>query len=239
MSGSIPEVTVTVKGVIKWFDSVKGFGFLADSAGSADVLLHANVLRNFGQGSVVEGARVELRAIHTPRGRQAVEILSILPPDQENAAPIPDLSQVAGDRLALLPLLPARVKWFDKGKGFGFATIFGQKGDVFLHVQVLRYCGFADLIPGEGVALRVVDGPRGAIAAQVLAWERAAGAAPEGEAAGSAPSDPGRKGPEAAGPAQRGPGQCDKPGCAGPDRGRAEDCDRTLRSVAPRSVVIR
>lgn len=240
MSGSIPEVTVTVKGAIKWFDSVKGFGFLADSAGGADVLLHANVLRNFGQGSVVEGARVEVRAIHTPRGRQAVEIVSIEPPEQESAPPIPDLSQVAGDRLALLPLLPARVKWFDKGKGFGFATIFGQKGDVFLHVQVLRYCGFADLIPGEGVALRVVDGPRGAIAAQVLAWERAAGAAAEAGTADSMASDASSsQKPEAAAPAPRASGQGDPPGCAGPDHSRAEDCDRTFRCIAAGSVAIR
>lgn len=184
MSGEIPTASMAVKGAIKWFDSVKGFGFIADSAGGSDVLLHANVLRNFGQGSVVEGALVEVRAVDTPRGRQAAEIVSIRPPETEGAPPIPDLSRVAGDRLALLPLLPARVKWFDKGKGFGFATIFGQKGDVFLHVQVLRHWGFADLIPGEGVALRIIDGPRGAIAAQVLAWERAVGEVAEIERIG-------------------------------------------------------
>ena len=246
MSGSIPEVTVTVKGAIKWFDSVKGFGFLADSAGGADVLLHANVLRNFGQGSVVEGARVEVRAIHTPRGRQAVEIVSIQPPAPEGVPPIPDLSQVAGDRLALLPLLPARVKWFDKGKGFGFATIFGQKGDVFLHVQVLRHCGFADLIPGEGVALRVIDGPRGPIAAQVLAWERAVVGAREAETAEAAADEAGMgeagsPGSGAAGPAPAAPGQGVLPERTGAAPGcRSEgDCDRTTRAVLPGAMAAR
>lgn len=173
MNGDIPEVRLAIQGPIKWFDPAKGFGFLADSAGGPDVLLHANVLRNFGQSSVVEGARVEVLAIETPRGRQAVEVISIAPAPTIAQAPIADLSMVPPARLALLPLLPARVKWFDKGKGFGFANIFGQRGDVFLHIEVLRHWGFADLVPGEAVALKIVRGPRGAIAAQILAWDRA------------------------------------------------------------------
>ena len=46
-----------------------------------------------------------------------------------------------------LPLEPARVKWFDKGKGFGFANVFGRDEDVFLHIEVLRRSGLADLAP--------------------------------------------------------------------------------------------
>ena len=66
------------------------------------------------------------------------------------------------------------MKWFDKAKGFGFANIFAEKADVFLHVEVLRHSGFADLAVGEAIALRVVDGRRGMMAAQILSWEKAA-----------------------------------------------------------------
>ena len=72
-----------------------------------------------------------------------------------------------------LPLLPARVKWFDKSKGFGFANVFGRPEDVFLHIEVLRRSGLADLQPGEAVTLRVVDGARGRMAVQVTSWESA------------------------------------------------------------------
>ena len=72
-----------------------------------------------------------------------------------------------------LPLHPARVKWFDKAKGFGFANVFGRPEDVFLHVEVLRRSGLADLQPGEAVSLRVVDGARGRMAVQVTSWEAA------------------------------------------------------------------
>ena len=68
---------------------------------------------------------------------------------------------------------PARVKWFDKGKGFGFANVFGRPEDVFLHIEVLRQSGLADLQPGEALAMRVIDGKRGRMAAEVMAWEMA------------------------------------------------------------------
>ena len=173
MNGEDPTLGQLVKGQIKWFDPAKGFGFLADPGGGSDVLLHSNVLRNFGQSSVVEGALVEVRAVQTARGRQAVEVLSIGPAPSESGAPIAELEELGEEGLLALPLLPARVKWFDRNKGFGFANLFGRKGDVFLHLEVLRRSGFADLLPGEAVGLRVFTAARGMIAAQIVAWEKA------------------------------------------------------------------
>ncbi|CAM3162028.1 cold-shock DNA-binding protein family [Paracoccus aminovorans] len=162
-----------IAGVVKWFDGGKGFGFLTDPEGGADILLHANVLRNFGQSSVAEGSHVTAIIQKTPRGMQAVEVLDIQPPASEPMPAIADLCSATPEEVALLPLLPARVKWFDKAKGFGFANIFADKADVFLHVEVLRHSGFSDLAVGEAIALRVVDGRRGMMAAQILSWEKA------------------------------------------------------------------
>ncbi len=159
-----------VRGRVKWFDPVKGFGFVVADGIDTDALLHANVLRNFGQGSVADGSLVTVRVQQTGRGVQAVEVLSIEPPPPgvtERPAVPP------GDDILALPLEPARVKWFDKSKGFGFANIFGKAEDVFIHVEVLRQSGLADLAAGEAVVLRTVDGKRGRMAAQVLAWESA------------------------------------------------------------------
>ena len=67
--------------------------------------------------------------------------------------------------------LPARVKGFDLVKGFGFAKIFGSSEEVFIHI-VLRSFGLAHLETGEAVALRVIEGQRGLMAAEVAGWEQ-------------------------------------------------------------------
>lgn len=165
----------TVSGRVKWFDPGKGFGFVVADEGGPDILLHANVLRNFGQSSVADAAGVTIVVQQTSRGVQAVEVLKIEPPVADAEAE-PDHDDGAGLSVEVdpsLPQLPARVKWFDKTKGFGFANVFGRSEDVFLHVEVLRRSGLADLQPGEAVALRVVDGARGRMAVQVSSWEAA------------------------------------------------------------------
>lgn len=162
-----------VRGRVKWFDPVKGFGFVLADEGGPDILLHANVLRNFGQSSVADRAGVELDVQDTARGRQAVIVLSIEPPDDPESTGLADLDEVDEEALRNAPLEPARVKWFDKGKGFGFANTFGSAEDVFLHVEVLRRSGLADVQPGEALAIRVIDGKRGRMATEVCGWESA------------------------------------------------------------------
>ena len=162
-----------VEGRLKWFDASKGFGFIVASEGGNDILLHANVLRNFGQGSIADNACVLVRVQETARGVQAVEILEITPVEEEGRPALEDLGDSDAETIAALPLEPARVKWFDKGKGFGFANVFAQPEDVFIHIEVLRRSGFANLEPGEAVCLRLIDGKRGRMAAQVTSWETA------------------------------------------------------------------
>jgi CspA family cold shock protein len=162
-----------VSGRVKWFDPSKGFGFIVGEDNGGDILLHANVLRNFGQGSVADNARITVRVQKTARGAQATEVIEIAPPTNEERAPIEDLGDSDAAAIAALPLEPARVKWFDKLKGFGFANVFGRPEDVFIHIEVLRRSGFADLGPGEAVGLRVIEGKRGRMAAQVTSWETA------------------------------------------------------------------
>ena len=169
------DVTATrrVVGSVKWFDPVKGFGFVISDGGGPDILLHANVLRNFGQSSVADGARIEIDVQDTARGVQAVEVFKIEPPDGVEAAMLADFEDIDPEVMRSAPLEPSRVKWFDKAKGFGFANVFGRHEDVFIHIEVLRRSGLADLQPGEAVCLRVIEGKRGRMATEVCAWEAA------------------------------------------------------------------
>ncbi len=159
-----------VRGVVKWFDPGKGFGFIVADDGGPDILLHVNALRNYGQSSVSDRAGIVVSVQQTQRGLQAVEVFEVIPPtleiEDENGHP--DMTEA---EVLSLPLEPARVKWFDKVKGFGFANVFGRSEDVFIHMEALRRSGFAELQPGEAVALRIIEGERGRMAVMIAAWE--------------------------------------------------------------------
>ena len=162
-----------IYGQVKWFDPGNGFGFVVAQEGGPDILLHANVLRNFGQSSVADGAGIEIDVQETSRGIQAVDVIRIDPPASDESVPLTDFEEIDPEVIRAAPLEPARVKWFDKAKGFGFGNVFGRGEDVFIHIEVLRRSGLADLQPGEAVGLRTVEGKRGRMATEVCAWEMA------------------------------------------------------------------
>ncbi|MEL6768965.1 MAG: cold shock domain-containing protein [Pseudomonadota bacterium] len=172
-----------ITGLVKWYDAVKGYGFVVPDDGGSDVMVHASCVRNFGVTALNEGSRVKVVTTMGARGLHAQELLEIddvgTTTDVVPAPPVPAMN--AGPRPTdflstdadLGPLLPARVKWFDKQKGFGFVNVFGIPDDVFVHMEIVRRCGFPDLSSGEGMAVRTFKGPRGLMVAELRLWETA------------------------------------------------------------------
>lgn len=165
------ETHTPLTGQVKWFDVSRGFGFISCGDIEGDILLHANVLRNYGVGSVTEGTTVTFVMNETDRGMQASEIISISLDDVVPSAPIAELAEFSDEQLAQVAFQPARVKWFNRSKGFGFANAFGSREDIFIHAEVVRRSGMLTLQPGEAVAVKVVDGPRGVMAAVLQPWD--------------------------------------------------------------------
>ena len=170
---SSEDATETIAGSVKWFDPVKGYGFVIPDSGGSDILLHANVLRSFGRNSVAERSRIEIVVQNTPRGMQAIEVLSI-EPAEETESPMYEV-RYSEEEYPLNEIVfePARVKWFDSVKGFGFVNVFGDYEDVFVHIETVRKSGLIGLQLGEAVAVKVVQGERGSMAAQIAGWEAA------------------------------------------------------------------
>jgi CspA family cold shock protein len=66
--------TYAVSGTVKWFDQVRGFGFVTPDDGGQDVFLHSSVLQRAGRQDVQQGEKVALDVRDGQRGRQAVTI---------------------------------------------------------------------------------------------------------------------------------------------------------------------
>jgi cold shock protein len=64
--------TYNVSGTVKWFDQVRGFGFVTPDDGGQDVFLHSSVLQRAGRNDVQQGEKVSLEVRDGQRGRQAV-----------------------------------------------------------------------------------------------------------------------------------------------------------------------
>ncbi len=57
------------QGTVKWFNSDKGYGFIAPDDGSADVFVHHSTIK-----TLQENQRVEYTAGRGPKGPQAEEV---------------------------------------------------------------------------------------------------------------------------------------------------------------------
>jgi CspA family cold shock protein len=161
------EATQEIVGQIKWFDLAKGYGFIKPTGGiQGDILLHQTCVRQSGFKAAYEGAHVVCEAVQGPKGLQARRLISL----DNSTAPAGDAAQQRTSRYTAEPRGPAfdaTVKWFNRGKGYGFVSRGPDTPDIFVHMETLRRSGIRELRQGQRVRVRAGDGPKGELAAEI------------------------------------------------------------------------
>lgn len=62
------------QGTVKWFNSEKGFGFIAQDSGEADVFVHYTAISMEGFRTLDENQRVEFEIVQGQKGPQAENV---------------------------------------------------------------------------------------------------------------------------------------------------------------------
>ena len=63
------------KGIVKWFNESKGYGFIQRASGE-DVFVHFSAIQGEGYRTLQEGAEVEFDVESGPKGLQAANVTS-------------------------------------------------------------------------------------------------------------------------------------------------------------------
>jgi len=65
---------VEESGTVKWYNAMKGFGFIASDRGGKDIFVHDSALERAGIAGLTEGQRVAVDVIDGRKGREAASL---------------------------------------------------------------------------------------------------------------------------------------------------------------------
>jgi CspA family cold shock protein len=154
-----PQVVGEGKGVVKFFNPQKGFGFIVRDDGGEDVFVHISAVEQAGLTDLADGQPLEFTLVDRG-GRVSATNLRIdgEPMAVERAAATPQ-RQLTGEKAS------GTVKFFNAMKGFGFIQRDDGQPDAFVHISAVERAGMTSLNEGDRLEFELEVDRRGKHAA--------------------------------------------------------------------------
>jgi cold shock protein len=157
--GMPPQVVGEGKGVVKFFNPQKGFGFIVRDDGGEDVFVHISAVEQAGLTDLADGQPLEFTLVDRG-GRISATNLRIEgePMAVERAERGPQ-RQLTGEKAQ------GTVKFFNSMKGFGFIQRDDGQPDAFVHISAVERAGIPTLNEGDRLEFELEVDRRGKTAA--------------------------------------------------------------------------
>jgi len=170
--GMPPQVVGEGKGVVKFFNPQKGFGFIVRDDGGEDVFVHISAVEQAGLTDLADGQPLEFTLVDRG-GRISATNLRIegepMPVERggggggaaggAGAGAGGPQRQLTGEKAS------GTVKFFNAMKGFGFIQRDDGQPDAFVHISAVERAGMPTLNEGDRVSFEIEVDRRGKYAA--------------------------------------------------------------------------
>ena len=154
--GGMPaQVVGQGKGVVKFFNSQKGFGFIQQEGGGEDVFVHISSVERAGLDGLAEGQGLEFTLVDRGGKISASDLVvlgDVIAVEKREEAPQRELT---GEKAT------GTVKFFNSMKGFGFITRDDGQPDAFVHISAVERSGMRGLNEGDRLEFDIEVDRRG------------------------------------------------------------------------------
>ena len=167
--GMPPQVVGEGKGVVKFFNPQKGFGFIVRDDGGEDVFVHISAVEGAGLTDLADGQPLEFTLVDRGGRISATDLKIEGEPMEVVRKPREEGGFGGGDRGPQRQLTGEKaqgtVKFFNSMKGFGFISRDDGQPDAFVHISAVERAGMPSLNEGDRLEFEIEVDRRGKYAA--------------------------------------------------------------------------
>ena len=166
--GMPPQVVGEGKGIVKFFNPQKGFGFIVRDDGGEDVFVHISAVEQAGLTDLADGQPLEFTLVDRG-GRVSATNLRIdgepMAVERSGGGSRDEGGQSGPQRQLTGEKASGTVKFFNAMKGFGFIQRDDGQPDAFVHISAVERAGIPTLNEGDRLDFELEVDRRGKYAA--------------------------------------------------------------------------